>query len=155
MCEETTQPAPERPPLTLRVQIRWWALRAWFRRCEECSLRGRSEYGPRWEDDKVAQMLGIAHLGCPACGKGAIAERNGPRVDVYAVGVLDALQRRELRRHWRYLRYQIARRNWRAVRNSFNGYLAEHDNHPHNCGKGWTKRAAMRRAERLCARAAS
>jgi hypothetical protein len=93
---------------------------------------------------------------------------------VYPVGVLAAIQRigraltvrhddlhgkrvaivrRELRKEWRYLRHQIRARNWRAVRNNFNGYLAEHDNHPHNCGKGWTKRAAIRRADRLCAEA--
>ena len=76
---------------------------------------------------------------------------------VYPVGMLRDVQhhgiKRGLRRSWRYLLYQAKRRNWRAVRNSFNGYLAEHDNHPHNCGKGWTRRAAERRVERLCERA--
>ena len=91
--------------------------------------------------------------------------------EVYPVGVLRMIQaigraltvrdaslqgkrvgivRHELRKEWRYLRHQIGARNWRAVRNSFNGYLAEHDNHPHNCGRGWTRRAAIRRVDRMC-----
>jgi hypothetical protein len=31
---------------------------------------------PRWEDDKIAAMLGVAHYGCPSCGFGAIKERD-------------------------------------------------------------------------------
>jgi len=31
---------------------------------------------PFWADDKTAAMLGIAHLGCPRCGRGAIEERD-------------------------------------------------------------------------------
>lgn len=73
-------------------------------------------------------------------------------VDVYPVGWLDAWKRRRLKSEWRYMVQQARNRNWRAVRNTFNGYLAEHENHPHNCGRGWTKRAATRRAARLCAR---
>ena len=89
--------------------------------------------------------------------------------DTYPVGVLRTMQqvkralthpglrgkrveltRYVLRVERRYLAGQIRKGNWRAVRNSFNGYLAEHDGHPHNCGTGWTKRAAERRAERIC-----
>lgn len=84
--------------------------------------------------------------------------------DVYPVGVLYTLKsaaravrrgrwesaRREFRKEWSYIKHQVTARNWRAIRNSFNGYLAEHDGHPHNCGRGWTKRAAERRAERIC-----
>jgi hypothetical protein len=34
----------------------------------------RRRYGmPYWRDDKVATLLGFAHLGCPICGKGAHA----------------------------------------------------------------------------------
>lgn len=95
------------------------------------------------------------------------------RVDVYSVGVLHTLQivgrcltirhpdlagrrwttiKREVRKEWRYITgYCLKGRRWRALRNTFNGYLAEHDNHPHNCGRGWTKRAAIRRVNRLCA----
>lgn len=69
---------------------------------------------------------------------------------VYSVGWLAAWQGHDLRRQWRYTVRQVKCRNWRAVRNTFNGYLAEHDGHPHNCGKGWTKRAAVRRVVRLC-----
>ena len=41
-------------------------------------------------------------------------------------------------------------RNWRALRNYFNGYLAEWHFPPDGlrhsrCGRGWTKRAAIRR----------
>lgn len=91
--------------------------------------------------------------------------------DVYPVGVLATIKqvRRALlarddrlrgkrwtivklnvRNERRYLLSQVAERNWRAVRNTFNGYLAEHRGCAHNCGKGWTKRAALRRADRLC-----
>lgn len=73
-------------------------------------------------------------------------------VDVYAVGLLDAIKRRQLRREWKYLKYQINQRNWRAVRNVFNGYLAEHSSCSHNCGKGWTQRTALRRASSICAK---
>jgi hypothetical protein len=58
--------------------------------------------------------------------------------------------RHEIRKERWYLAHQLRKRNWRAVRNSFNGYLAEHDGHPHNCGSGWTKRAAQRRADAIC-----
>lgn len=57
-------------------QVRWWQFIWWFRRCPECHRRGYGNVGPRWEDDKVAQMLGIAQYGCPRCGKGAIEERD-------------------------------------------------------------------------------
>lgn len=82
-------------------------------------------------------------------------------VDIYAVGVLGALlkarravkaSRHDLARHyvmqeWRYLIYQARRRNWRAVRNSFNGYLAEDETTPY-CGHGWTHSRALRSLDR-------
>lgn len=91
--------------------------------------------------------------------------------DTYPVGVLHTLQRigrvltvrsdllrgRRLKlakgfaiSELRYLRTQIKAREWRAVRNSFNGYLAEHQHGGHNAGRGWTKRAAERRVARIC-----
>lgn len=70
--------------------------------------------------------------------------------DTYPVGWLAAWKRKRLRQEWRYTVRQAKARNWRAIRNTFNGYLSEHDGHPHNCGRGWTKRAASRRADRLC-----
>lgn len=73
-----------------------------------------------------------------------------PLALTYPVGWLAAWQRHRLRSEWRYTLSQVKARNWRAVRNTFNGYLCEHDTHPHNCGAGWTKRAAIRRAARLC-----
>jgi hypothetical protein len=88
-------------------------------------------------------------------------------VDVYAVGVLSALQRAyrscragrwsagraELRSSVRYLGYQARRGEWRAVRQSFNGYLAEPAEFPpgdyrRRCGSGWTKRRALRSLDR-------
>ena len=97
------------------------------------------------------------------------------KIDVYPVGVLHMLQvvaraltkrhpdlrgkrfsiaRREIRKEWRYIwGYCLKGRRWRALRNTFNGYLAEHRHGGHNCGRGWTKRAATRRADRICARA--
>jgi hypothetical protein len=71
----------------------------------------------------------------------------------YPVGWLAAYKSRKLRNEWRYMMYQVRAHNWRAVRNTFNGWLCEHDDHPHNAGSGWTKRAAQRRAARLCERA--
>lgn len=87
-------------------------------------------------------------------------------IDVYPVGVLSAWQRvyRAVKRHrtdvargilrteCRHVVSEVRKRDWRSLRNSFNGYLAEHQGCAHNCGRGWTKRAARRRAERLCQR---
>lgn len=84
-------------------------------------------------------------------------------IDVYPVGVLsdllyvrsafrqrlgrrDALRR--LRREPRYIWYQARRRNWRAIKNSFNGYLAEHRTDGTRCGHAWTKNRALRDLER-------
>ncbi|MGB0971695.1 MAG: hypothetical protein ACPGVG_12140 [Mycobacterium sp.] len=70
-------------------------------------------------------------------------------IDVYPVGVLEAWQHRRipgrLRREGRHLTYQLRRRNWRAIHNSFNGYLAEPDSwvFATRCGTGWTKRRAL------------
>lgn len=78
-----------------------------------------------------------------------------PENYVYPVGVLSDWQHHRwqgLRRSARYIRHQLQRRDWHAVRNTFNGYLAEHDGCAHNCGRGWTQRAASRRAQRLCGR---
>lgn len=60
---------------------------------------------------------------------------------------------RELRKSWRYTLYQLRRRNWRAVKNSLNGYLAEPEAFPpgdyrRRCGTGWTKRRALRSLKR-------
>lgn len=78
---------------------------------------------------------------------------NGQSVDVYPVGWLEAWKHHRLKREWRYVVYWARRRNWRAIRNTFNGYLAEYEHGGHNAGKGWTKRAALRRAEAICKRA--
>lgn len=84
-----------------------------------------------------------------------------PLVDVYAVGVLADLlglgrslrarhpkairhALRTLRSTGRYLIRQARRRNWRAVKNAFNGYLAEHRTLGSRCGHGWTRRRALR-----------
>lgn len=84
-------------------------------------------------------------------------------IDVYAVGWLKALQtagRLVRQRRWasawsglrwqaRYCWRQARRGNWRAVKNSFNGHLAEPREFPpgdyvRRCGVGWTKRRALR-----------
>jgi hypothetical protein len=85
------------------------------------------------------------------------------RISVYPVGVLSCLlqavralrhgrpdlARQQVRIEARYLRGQTQRKNWRAVRQSFNGYLAEIDYPPTGlnftrCGTGWTRRRAVR-----------
>jgi hypothetical protein len=88
-------------------------------------------------------------------------------VDVYPVGLLADLQRdwrmvTKLRkrpiyvaRRLRYLRERIARREWRAVKNTFNGYLAEPAEWPDGltrCGSGWTRRRALSDLRRRWAR---
>lgn len=76
-------------------------------------------------------------------------------VDIYPVGVLAALQcvvhapkeqrrwaRRRLIGEFRYIGRQLRRRNFRAARMSFNGYLAEprgDDVSWTRCGHGWTR----------------
>jgi len=70
-----------------------------------------------------------------------------PRIDVYPVGLLDHMKRGRLQygiKH--YLLRQIKARDWRAVRNYCNGYLAEvsySDIRHTRCGRGWTRRAAL------------
>jgi hypothetical protein len=57
----------------------WWRFKAWFHRCPECGHRPdghHSSGAPRWEDDRIARMLGIGQYGCRLCGHGAIAERD-------------------------------------------------------------------------------
>lgn len=81
------------------------------------------------------------------------------RVDVYPVGILWAFKD-DQRKGWRRVRSQLTRAwahvkagRWHEARSIFNGYLAEcpdmDGTHWHNCGRGWTKRAALRRVERL------
>ena len=69
-------------------------------------------------------------------------------ISIYPVGVLAAWKRRRLRSQYVYLKEQVRARNWRAVRNSFNGYLAEWDYPPegvkhYRCGHGRTKNRAL------------
>lgn len=54
---------------------------------------------------------------------------------------------------WAYGRRQARAGNWRAVRQAFNGYLAEPDDFPpgdyrRQCGTGWTRRRAVRSLRR-------
>jgi len=89
----------------------------------------------------------------------------GGEVDVYPVGVLDDLLfayrairlgrfregYRKLRSSARYAIGHARAGNWRSVRNSFNGYLAEPRDWPDGlkgCGSGWTKRRALRSLRR-------
>lgn len=89
-----------------------------------------------------------------------MTEQHSPLIDVYPVGVLAELLRlgRALRsRRWEAIRWALGRlgseaghiarraraRRWREVKNSFNGYLAEHRTLGTRCGSGWTKRRAL------------
>lgn len=77
-----------------------------------------------------------------------MSEEHG--IGTYPVGLLAHMKRRRIRNGIRhYLIPQIKRRNWRAVRNYFNGYLAEWHFPPEGfihgrCGTGWTRKAALR-----------
>ena len=78
-------------------------------------------------------------------------------IDIYPVGWLKALRhaggclrrlwlRRAwyfIRKEWRYTRYQVRAGDWRAVRNTLNGYLAE-SAYGRRCGTGWTRKRALR-----------
>jgi hypothetical protein len=96
-------------------------------------------------------------------------------VDVYPVGLLgDLLRDWRQARHWRrfraadgeptlhvrrtarYLIGRVRAGNWRAVKNTFNGYLAEPTPFPEEirrCGSGWTKARALRSLRRQYERA--
>lgn len=79
-------------------------------------------------------------------------------IEIYSVGLLHDLAifvhspnrthaRRALRRSVRYLLGQAKAGDWRAVKNHFNGYLAEptHDVPGFTrCGTGWTRGRAYR-----------
>lgn len=72
--------------------------------------------------------------------------------DVYPVGLLRDIKRKRVRyglRNYLWV-YCVRGRRWRAARNYFNGYLAEHRHGEHDAGRGWTKRAALRRVEHIC-----
>lgn len=83
----------------------------------------------------------------------------GDDIDVYRVGLRRDLHQfrtgtRRARRLARALRYpfrQARAGNWGAVRNYFNGYLAEPKTFPPDvarCGTGWTRRGALKDWER-------
>jgi predicted RNA-binding Zn-ribbon protein involved in translation (DUF1610 family) len=64
-----------------RIRLRIWQEFARYHRCPECGHRPDLHHNsgaPRWEHDRVAQMLGVAQFGCRRCGNGAITERDAP-----------------------------------------------------------------------------
>lgn len=68
------------------------------------------------------------------------------QITVYPVGLFSDLKRKRLRSGLRYLKHQVGKRNWNALGNYFNGYLAEvqYSSMLHyRCGHGWTKRRAL------------
>jgi hypothetical protein len=78
-----------------------------------------------------------------------------PTVDVYPVGLLSDVKYygvvNGFQRARRVCRGVVAGRNWRRLRSYLNGYLAEHVwPCQHDAGRGWTKSAALRRADRIC-----
>ena len=98
-------------------------------------------------------VVGNDGLMCPECGQWAIDRANTcltgghvAQITVYPVGWLEAWKHRRLRSTWRYVKSQAHKRNWRAVKNTFNGYLAEvqySTMHHRRAGHGWTKRRAL------------
>lgn len=85
------------------------------------------------------------------------------RIDVYPVGMLANLRHAwrswrhpkvDNRHAWIYIRYafrssarHIRNRQWRELKNDFNGYLAEPTPWPEGatrCGSGWTRKRALR-----------
>lgn len=68
------------------------------------------------------------------------------QITIYPVGWLQAWKERRLLPYWSYAKTQARKGNWRAVRNGFNGYLAEvqFSSMRHTrCGHGWTRRRAL------------
>lgn len=71
-------------------------------------------------------------------------------IEAYPVGLLANIKQGRLIHSRRYLVSQLKAKNWKAIRNHLNGYLAEWHYCPegvkhYRCGRGWTKRAAIRR----------
>lgn len=72
-------------------------------------------------------------------------------IGTYPVGLLSDIKRKRVRSGVKnYLLPQVKRRNWRSVKNYFNGYLAEWHFPPDGfihgrCGTGWTRKRALRR----------
>lgn len=67
-------------------------------------------------------------------------------IETYPVGLFNDLKRRRI--NVSYLKRQISHRNWRAIKNYFNGYLAEWNYCPNGvnhsrCGSGWTRKRAL------------
>lgn len=86
---------------------------------------------------------------------GTLPDHLARDITIYPVGLLAHWQhfvhnpdREDARRRFRYaLRYplrQARARNWRDVKNYFNGYLAEHAHLGTRCGTGWTRGRAYR-----------
>ncbi|MCZ4506937.1 hypothetical protein O3Q52_01675 [Streptomyces sp. ActVer] len=79
----------------------------------------------------------------------------GSVIDIYAVGALSDLSffvhsidrpaaRRKLRYAAKGMLDRARRREWRALRSYFNGYLAEHPTLGSRAGHGWTRGRAAR-----------
>lgn len=108
----------------------------------------RKDYGS-WHEPELPQ----AHKHFIAGYRAASPHGNEPSyISTYPVGLLKELKTKHSRRSaWFYLRNQIKRKNWRAVsKYIFSGYLAEWHYPPegmvhYKCGKGWTRKAAIRR----------
>jgi len=80
---------------------------------------------------------------------------NDNSVMIYPVGLLRDWQHGKLRRSLFDLARQARRREWRSMRNHFNGYLAEPQVLPdglHGCGHGWTQARALRSLNRRIAK---
>lgn len=105
---------------------------------------------PESAEEKVIVYFDMSGVSEPM-----VARRTPNREHTYVVGLLGDLRYRyTLRRVLRRPKQMLRDRQWRALRNWLNGYLCEHehDGWTHNCGRGWTTRAAQRRARRICAR---
>lgn len=93
-------------------------------------------------------------------------------VDVYPVGWLARIRmawfmarvgrwlsaRREVAAEWRYCVARARAGDWRAVRMTFNGWMAEPTPFPpglRRCGTGWTRRRARSRLDRMMVAAAA
>lgn len=145
--------------MNVRAELRHAAVMAgyWLRPYDMVADRRRW----RWQPRELCQYQDQAEV-----LRRWLAERELV-VDVYPVGVVDALQPLlngapraawdNLRATARYVTRRARRGEWRAVRMEFNGYLAEPRDFPPGvtrCGSGWTRRRARADLDRRIRRAA-
>lgn len=108
--------------------------------CSDCPDHEACSTG--WPCWKVKELRDNREVGLMT-----VSERG---IGTYPVGLLADLKHHKVKQGLGYVVGWVKEGNWRAVRNYFNGYLAEWHYPPedmimHCCGRGWTRQTARRR----------